>query len=78
MEENLLLNKINDVINEKIRPSLEMDGGDIQVLELKEKNLYVQLHGACAHCPHATETLKNGVERVLQTYVDPDIVVVAD
>jgi Fe-S cluster biogenesis protein NfuA len=78
LEENLLLNKINDVINEKIRPSLEMDGGDIQVLELKEKNLYVQLHGACAHCPHATETLKNGVERVLQTYVDLDIVVVAD
>lgn len=77
MADKELLDKIEEVINERIRPSLELDGGEIKIIGLDKKNLSVQLHGACAQCPHATETLKYGVERVLQAMVDKDIVVSA-
>ena len=77
MSDQELFDRIYEIVDTQIRPSLEMDGGDIQVLDLKGKQLLVQLHGACSHCPHASETLKNGVERVLKSLVDPDIVVVA-
>ena len=77
MVDQELLDRINEVVNIHIRPSLEMDGGNIQLVDLRDKNLFVQLQGACAHCPRATETLKNGVERVLKNLVDPNIVVVA-
>lgn len=77
MADQELLDKIEKVVDERIRPSLEMDGGGIDIIGLDEKKLSVQLHGACAHCPHAIETLKGGVERVLKAMVDQDIVVSA-
>lgn len=77
MTDQEILSKVNTVINEQIRPSLEMDGGGIEVLGLEGKVLSVHLQGACSGCPHAAETLKNGVERVLKALVDEDIVVSA-
>lgn len=77
MTDQKLLEDIKKVVDEHIRPSLEMDGGGIKIVGLDEKVLSVQLHGACACCPHARETLKGGVERVLKDLVDQDIVVSA-
>lgn len=51
-------------ILDKIRPSLQMDGGDINFVEFDEKSgtLKVELMGHCAHCPMSQITLKRGIE----------------
>ncbi|MBI5240992.1 MAG: NifU family protein [Elusimicrobia bacterium] len=53
---------------EKIRPSLQADGGDIELVGVDEKKglVKVALRGACGCCPHAAMTLKGGVERMLK------------
>ncbi len=50
----------------KIRPALQRDGGDVEVVEVTEDGVVrVKLTGACHGCPMATLTLKQGIERVL-------------
>ncbi|EFI35781.1 nitrogen-fixing NifU domain protein [Desulfonatronospira thiodismutans ASO3-1] len=51
---------------EKIRPSLQADGGDVELVEVTEDNVVkVQLQGACKGCPMSQMTLKNGIERLI-------------
>ena len=59
---------------EKIRPSLQMDGGNIDLIDVdeNEKVVKVKLTGACGSCPMAQMTLKNGVEEVIRQFV-PDL-----
>lgn len=52
--------RVREVI-ERIRPALQMDGGDIQIVAVEEPNLKVRLTGACHGCPSATYTLYQGV-----------------
>jgi Fe-S cluster biogenesis protein NfuA len=47
---------------EKIKVGLQRDGGDIELVEIKDSVVYVKLKGACGTCPMATLTLKNWVE----------------
>jgi len=61
-----ILEKINKVIDSDIRPVLNADGGDIEVLEYKNKILKVKLKGACHGCPMAEFTLKDCVETILK------------
>lgn len=72
-----LLDKIVDVINIHIRPSLQMDGGDISIISLQDNILQIKLYGACSHCSRASETLKYGVEKTLRSLVSDNIQVVA-
>jgi len=72
-----LLKEILKVIDMQIRPALNADGGDILVVGLEGNELSVKLHGACSCCPHASATLKMGVEQTLKKLVSPDIVVKA-
>jgi NifU-like protein len=72
-----LWNDILDVVEKAIRPSLAADGGDISIVSLENSTLYVKLSGACANCPCAAETLKNGVENTLRRLVSPELVVLA-
>ncbi len=52
---------------DKIRPSLQADGGDVELVEVTEDGVVkVRLTGACAGCPMSTMTLKNGIERLLK------------
>lgn len=52
---------------EKIRPSLQADGGDVELVEVTEDGVVkVRLTGACSGCPMSTMTLKNGIERLLK------------
>ncbi len=53
---------------ERVRPYLQADGGDVELVDVSEdgKNVRVKLQGACAGCPGAQMTLKLGIERVLQ------------
>jgi len=55
----------------KVRPFLNMDGGDIELLRIEDKRAFVRLHGACHGCPGAVMTLKMGVEQALKDEI-PD------
>ena len=61
--------RIEEVLNEKIRPAVAMDGGDIRLKSYKDGVAEVLLKGACAGCPSSTVTLKHGVERMIKHYV---------
>tara|TARA_B100000963_G_scaffold355929_1_gene375125 strand:+ start:686 stop:1222 length:537 start_codon:yes stop_codon:yes gene_type:complete len=65
--------RIEEVLNEKIRPAVAMDGGDIRLKSFKNGVAEVMLKGACAGCPSSTITLKHGVERMIKHYV-PEVV----
>jgi Fe-S cluster biogenesis protein NfuA len=65
-EEKTLDTQIEEVINSEIRPYIEMDGGKIRFVEMKDGIVYVELSGACGSCPSSTMTLKGGVERILK------------
>ena len=51
---------------EKIRPMLQRDGGDVELVDVDGGVVKVRLQGACAGCPMSQMTLKNGIERVLK------------
>lgn len=51
---------------DKIRPSLKADGGDVELVDVKDGIVSVKLTGHCAGCPMSTMTLKNGIERILK------------
>jgi Fe-S cluster biogenesis protein NfuA len=57
---------------EKVRPALLADGGDVELVDVKDKVVTLKLTGACNGCPMATMTLKGGIERVLKEEV-PEI-----
>ena len=57
---------------EKIRPTLRADGGDVELVDVKDGIVTVRLTGACGSCPMATMTLRMGVERVIRKDV-PEI-----
>jgi Fe-S cluster biogenesis protein NfuA len=60
---------------EELRVHLQADGGDLDLVKIEGKTVHVKLKGACGCCPHATMTLKQGIERALREDVDPDLVV---
>jgi NifU-like protein len=68
--------KVEKVIDEYIRPSLRMDGGDVEVMDIKGTLVYCSLKGACSHCMGASQTLKLMVERLLKDQVDERIRVI--
>lgn len=56
----------------KIRPALQADGGDVELVEVKDGVVKVKLKGACGGCPMAAMTMKHGIERILKERV-PEI-----
>ena len=60
---------------DELRRMLQADGGDAELIEISGKTVKLRLRGACGCCPHATMTLKQGIERVLRETIDPEIVV---
>jgi Fe-S cluster biogenesis protein NfuA len=60
---------------EELRGMLQADGGDLEVVEIADKTVKLRLKGACGGCPHATMTIKQGIERILRESVDPGILV---
>jgi len=64
--------KVKEVID-KIRPQLQMDGGDVELIEITDEGVVkVRLQGHCAGCIHAQQTLKYGIERAIKRFV-PEI-----
>ena len=61
--------KIIQILEEKIRPAVAKDGGDIKFKEFKDGIVKVQLQGSCSGCPSSTMTLKQGVQNLLCHYL---------
>ena len=66
---NDLEKKIIKILDEKIRPAVARDGGDIKFKEFKDGIVKVQLQGSCSGCPSSTMTLKQGVQNLLCHYL---------
>ncbi len=60
---------------EELRSLLQADGGDLEFVEMQEKTVRLRLRGACGTCPHATMTIKGGIERTLRETIDSELVV---
>jgi NFU1 iron-sulfur cluster scaffold homolog, mitochondrial len=69
--------KINDILDEKVRPALMGDGGYLEVLGLKEHTLSIRYQGACGSCPSSLTGTLMAIEGMLKQEVDPEIEVVA-
>lgn len=60
-----MITKIREIIEAEIRPAIQSDGGDIELIDVEDGIVKVRLVGACAHCPSSALTLHQGVERML-------------
>ncbi len=67
------IGKIQQVLDSDISPILAKDGGDIQLVDLKDNKVFVKLQGSCAHCAGAAATLKSVVETKLKQALSDDI-----
>ena len=75
-EETTLDQQIKDMI-ERIRPMLQADGGDCELVAIEGNTVKLRLQGACRGCPGARMTLKMGIERRMREEIAPDITVEA-
>jgi NifU-like protein len=69
------IKKIEEILEREIRPSLQHDGGDIELVDVVGNRVLVATRGACAVCRASEQTLKNFVETKLKELVWPDLVV---
>ena len=66
---NEVINKINEILDSKIRPAVARDGGDITFKSFKNGVVTVELKGSCSGCPSSIMTLKQGVQNLLCHYI---------
>lgn len=69
--------KINDILDEKVRPALMGDGGYLEVLGIKDHTLSIRYQGACGSCPSSLTGTLMAIEGMLKQEVDPELEVVA-
>ena len=72
-----LIKQIERTVEERIAPALQADGGDIEIVDIKDTLVYCRLSGACSGCVNAGQTLKLTVERTLREQVDERIRVIS-
>ncbi|MFO1033475.1 MAG: NifU family protein [Hyphomicrobiales bacterium] len=63
---------IKDLLDQRVRPAVAQDGGDITFKGFKDGVVYLTMKGACSGCPSSTATLKNGIENLLRHFL-PDV-----
>ena len=68
-ESNDVINKINEILDAKIRPAVARDGGDITFKSFDNGVVKVELKGSCSGCPSSVMTLKQGVQNLLCHYI---------
>ena len=68
--------KVNSIIENQISPELVKDGGDIELVDIKEHNVYVKLRGMCSGCKNSSMTLKLFVETTLKNALGDDVSVI--
>jgi NFU1 iron-sulfur cluster scaffold homolog, mitochondrial len=77
MSDDPRLIRINEILDERIRPALAGDGGWLEVLGLKENTLTIKYQGACGSCPSSLSGTLMAIEGMIRQEVDPEIEVVA-
>jgi Fe-S cluster biogenesis protein NfuA len=70
------LQKIEEILDRTIRPGLQGDGGDIEVIKLEDNKVYVAYQGACGTCPSSTTGTLMAIEGILKDEYDPSIEVI--
>ncbi|MGN7438257.1 MAG: NifU family protein [Alcanivorax sp.] len=68
-----LSSQIKELLDERVRPMVAMDGGDIVFDRFEDGIVYLHMQGACSGCPSSTVTLKSGIENMLKHYI-PEVV----
>ena len=68
-----IVKQIKDLLDERIKPAVAQDGGDISFVKFDNGVVFLELRGACSGCPSSTITLKSGIENMLKYYI-PEIV----
>lgn len=69
------LAQISSILDQTVRPALQMDGGDIQLVDYKDNKLRVFYQGACGSCPSSTMGTLKAIENILKDQFNPDVVV---
>ena len=69
--------RINEILDERIRPALAGDGGWLEVLGIKDNTLTIKYQGACGSCPSSISGTLMAIEGMLRQEVDPELEVVA-
>ena len=64
-----MIKEVQEVIERQVRPALQADGGDIELIDVEDGIVKVKLVGACAHCPSSAMTLYQGVEKMLMELI---------
>lgn len=77
MSDDPRLLRINEILDERIRPALAGDGGWLEILSLKDDTLTIRYQGACGSCPSSLTGTLMAIEGMIRQEVDPDIEVVA-
>ncbi len=72
-EDNELVKQIKELIDQRVRPAVAMDGGDISFCSFDQGIVTLEMKGACAGCPSSTATLKMGIENMLKHYI-PEVI----
>ena len=70
------LQKIEEILDRTIRPGLQGDGGDIEIIKFEENKVYVMYQGACGTCPSSTTGTLMAIEGILKDEYDPSIEVI--
>ncbi len=72
-EDDEIVSQIKELLDQRVRPAVAMDGGDIVFRGFDKGVVYLHMQGACAGCPSSTATLKMGIENMLRHYI-PEVV----
>ena len=67
--DNEIVVQIKELIASRVRPMVQMDGGDIEFDRFEDGIVYLQMKGACSGCPSSTATLKSGIETMLKHFI---------
>lgn len=70
------LQRIEEILDETIRPGLQGDGGDIEVIKYEENKIYVHYQGACGTCPSSTSGTLMAIEGIMREQFNPDVEVI--
>ena len=75
-DDGAMLDSINELLDERVRPALAGDGGGLQILALENKVLRIRYEGACGSCPSSISGTLNAIQNLLQMEVDEELTVV--
>ena len=68
-EDSEVVSMIKELINTRIRPSVQEDGGDIKFIKFDKGVVHLQMQGSCVGCPSSEATLKHGIQNMLMHYI---------